>query len=217
MTAAATTIRREPLAALVGIGVRMNVLRSTEKLHAFLIDEAAGLLGARRVLLVLDGPAGFELAGARVRRGEDRQTLLQAVTPWLEEARRTRSARLRHGPDGAAATDQRSCLIAPLVAQDELLGCLYADVDGAFGRFDAADRDLLALLAAQAAVALASARFTASLQAEVSERAAEARSAQAQADRRASELSVIHGIQQGAAEALGFQAIVDRVGDRLRE
>ena len=58
MTAAATTIRREPLAALVGIGVRMNVLRSTEKLHAFLIDEAAGLLGARRVLLVLDGTTG---------------------------------------------------------------------------------------------------------------------------------------------------------------
>ena len=60
-------------------------------------------------------------------------------------------------------------------------------------------------------------RASASLEAEVAERAAEARSAQAQADRRASELSVIHEIQRGAAEALSFQAVVDRVGDRLRE
>ena len=55
------------------------------------------------------------------------------------------------------------------------------------------------------------------LEAEAAERAAEARSARAQADRRASELAVIHGIQRGAAEKLSFQAIVDRVGDKLRE
>ncbi|HEX7441207.1 MAG TPA: GAF domain-containing protein [Caldimonas sp.] len=208
---------RPPLERLLDIGLRMNALRRADKLPAFLIDEAAALTGARRVLLVLDSPAGFELAGGRLPRGENRQTLLRAVTPWLHEARRTRSASLRHGPEGAAAIDQRSCLIAPLIASDEWLGYLYADVDGAFGRFDDADRDLLALLAGQAAVALAHMRFTARLEAEVAERTAEARSARAQADRRAGELAVIHGIQRGAAEKLSFQAIVDRVGDKLRE
>jgi signal transduction histidine kinase/CheY-like chemotaxis protein/putative methionine-R-sulfoxide reductase with GAF domain len=206
-----------PLERLLDVGLRMSALRGTGQLHAFLVDEAALLLGARRVLLVLETRAGFELAGARLPRGEDKQTLLRAVTPWFEEAHRTHSARLRHGPDGAAAVDQRSCLVAPLIAQGELLGHLYADVDGASGRFDDADRSLLATLAAQAAVALANARFIARLEAEVAEQAAEARSAQAQAERRTSELSVIHGIQQDVARELSFQAIVDHVGDKLRE
>jgi len=208
---------RPPLERLLGIGLRLNALRSAAELHSFLVDAAAELSGATRVLLALGGRAGFEVAATRLPRGEDAQTLLQAVTPWLEAARRARSASLRHGPKGVAATDQRSCLIAPLIAPGGLLGCLYADIDGAFGRFGAADRDLLALLAAQGAVALANLHARERLEAEVAERAAEARSAQAQADRRASELSLIRGIQQGTAEALSFQAIVDRVGDKLRE
>jgi hypothetical protein len=35
---------------------------------------------------------------------------------------------LRHGPAGVPAVDQRSCLVAPLVAQNALLGCVYADL-----------------------------------------------------------------------------------------
>jgi signal transduction histidine kinase/DNA-binding response OmpR family regulator/putative methionine-R-sulfoxide reductase with GAF domain len=208
---------RPPLERLLETSLRMNALRSTAELHALLVEEAAALTGAGRVLLVLNVPAGFALAGARVQRGEAGQALLQAVTPWLDEARRTRSASLRHGPDGAAARDQRSCLIAPLLTGQDLLGYLYADVDGALARFGDADRQLLALLAAQAAVALTNARGSERLEAEAAERAAAARSAQAQADRRASELAVIHAIQRGSAEALSFRAVVDRVGDKLRE
>ena len=39
----------------------------------------------------------------------------------------------------------------------------------------------------------------------------------AELERRESELSVINGIQQGMAAALGFQATIDLVGDKLRE
>ena len=53
--------------------------------------------------------------------------------------------RLRHGPEHAAPAEQRSCLVAPLVAQNRLLGFLYADIEGAFGRFHDTDRDLLAI------------------------------------------------------------------------
>ena len=139
------------------------------------------------------------------------------VTPWLDEAASTREPRLRHGPEGAAEEEQRSCLVAPLVAQGELLGWLYADIEGAFGRFHDADRDLLAMLAALAAVALANLRFAGGLEAQVAERTAEARSAQADAEQRAAELALINGIQQGMARSLDFQAIVDLVGDKLRE
>jgi signal transduction histidine kinase/CheY-like chemotaxis protein/putative methionine-R-sulfoxide reductase with GAF domain len=123
----------------------------------FLIDEAER--SAQRVLLVLETPVGWQAAGSRLPPGEDEQALLTAVRPWLDESRRTRRARLRHGPEGAKAADQRSCLVAPLIAEGELLGCLYADIDGARGRYAAADRDQLARLADRAALALANARL----------------------------------------------------------
>ena len=213
----ADTQLREPFERLVDTGLRLNELRSAEALHGFLVEELAELSGAERVLLVLDGADGLSVAGAQLPAGEQAQTLLQAVTPWLVEARRTRVVSLRFGPDGADPLDQRSCLLAPLVAQQELLGFLYCDIDGAFGRFHDGDRDLLAMLASQAAVALANLRLAASLEAKVVERTAEARAAQAQAEQRAGELAVINSIQQGVAAELSFQGIVDLVGDKLRE
>ena len=68
--------------------------------------------------------------------------------------RRTRAVTLTHGPESASELDQRSRIIAPLIAQRQLLGYLYVDIDGAFGRFRESDRDLLGMLASQAAVAL---------------------------------------------------------------
>ena len=109
---------------------------------------------------------------------------------------------LRHGPEGADPIDQRSCLIAPLIAQHELLGYLYADIEGAVGRFDDADRDLLGMLASQAAVALANIRLSEGLERKVDERAAE--------------LAVINSIQQGMAGSLDFRGIIELVGDKLR-
>jgi GAF domain-containing protein len=120
-----------------------------------LVDEAARLLGAQRVLLVLDSEAGLRSAGARLPPAEDAAVLLCAVTPWLAETRHSRKPSLRHGPEGAEPAHQRSCLIAPLLVQRELLGYLYADIEGRLGRFDRVHRDLLAALARQAAAALA--------------------------------------------------------------
>ncbi len=144
------------------------------------VEEARALLGARRVLLVLQThSAPQRIAGAHLPKGERAEALLQAVTPWLMEARETQSGRLRHGPDGAAAIHQRSCLVAPLVAPQGLLGWLYADIEGRHGRFEAADLALLAMLASQATAALAHLRSEAALQREVEQRTAEAKATQA--------------------------------------
>ncbi|MFZ2653172.1 MAG: GAF domain-containing protein, partial [Burkholderiaceae bacterium] len=207
----------EPFERLVDTGVRLNELRSATELHEFLIDEAIELTGAERVLLVLEERGEFVLAGSLVPPGETAQELLRRVTPWLAQMRRTRAVSLRHGPDGAPAIDQRSCLIAPLIAQHELLAYLYADIEGAFGRFGGVDRDLIALLANQAAVALADLRWAQGLEAKVAERTAELRASNALIEQRASELAIINSIQQGMAAELDFQAIVDLVGDKLRE
>ncbi len=200
----------DSVARLVDAGLRLNELRSADELVDFLVDEATELSGAQRVLVVLDRAGELRIAGSLVPHEESDADVLRAITPWLEEARSTRAVRLRHGPEGVDAIDQRSCLVAPLVSQGELLGFLYCDMDGAFGRFGDNDRDLLAMLASQAATALANLRFSEGLERKVAERTAEV-------EQRASELALINSIQQGIAESLSFQAIVDLVGDKLRE
>jgi GAF domain-containing protein len=131
--------------------MRLNELHSVAELQEFLIDEVTELSGAERVLLVLEGADAPVIGGALLPKGEDADALLRTVTPWLDEAHRVRSVSLRHMPQGASALDQRSCLIAPLIAQQRLLGVLYLDIDGAFGRFRHRPRSDRGMLAAQAA------------------------------------------------------------------
>jgi len=210
----ADTNLREPVERLVYSGLRLYELGSESELHEFLIDEATELSGAQRVLLVLDTDDGLRIVGSMLPHGEDAAGLLSAIGPWLAETRRTRAVSLRHGPDGAEPAAQRSCLIAPLIAppiaEGEPIGYLYADIEGAVGRFREADRALLAMLASQASVALANIRFREGLERKVAERTAEL-------EQRADELTLINSIQQGMAARLEFQAIINLVGDKLRE
>ncbi len=208
---------REPFERLVETGLRLNELRSADELHEFLIDEATELSGAERVLFVLETPEGLRLAGSLVPRGEDGNELLRVSTPALTDVRRTRAARLAHVPDGASELEQRSRVIAPLIAQRQLLGYLYADLDGAFGRFRESDRDLLGMLASQAAVALDNAQWSQGLEQKVAQRTGELEASNALLEQRANELAIINSIQEGMAAELNFQAIVDLVGDKLRE
>ncbi|MEO6407813.1 MAG: GAF domain-containing protein, partial [Burkholderiaceae bacterium] len=208
---------REPVERLVDTGLRLNALRAEGELHEFLIEEVAELVGAQRVLLVLEQPDARRLAGSVVSTGEHAQPLLDSIQPWLDEARSLRVTTLRHGPDGSEVIDQRSSVVAPLIAQQELIGYLYCDLNGAFGRFHDTDRDLLAMLASQAAVALANLRWAQGLEVKVTERTAELAASNARTEQRAAELSIINSIQQGIAGSLDFQGIVDLVGDKLRQ
>ena len=158
------TVPGELVRPLTDASLRLHALRDSDALYTSLIDEAAQLSGAQRVLLVLIAADGLRIAGALVPQDEDAPALLRAITPWLSEASRTHAASLRHGPEDADPIDQRSCLIAPLIAQHELLGYLYADIEGTGGRFDGADRDFLGMLASQAAAALANIRVSEELE-----------------------------------------------------
>lgn len=208
---------RDLFQRMVDTGLRLNEMRSADELTEFLVDEITELLGAQRVMLVLEAPEGLLVAGALLPHREETSALLQAITPWLLEARSTRTFSLRHGPEGVDSIDQRSCLVAPLVAQNQVLGYLYADLAGDYGRFTAADRDLLGMLAAQGGVALANARRGEELEAQVAQRTAELQASNAGSEQRAAELAVINSIQQGIAGSLDFQGIVNLVGDKLRE
>jgi len=174
---------------LADAALQFGAARSLDQLQDSVLAMAVRVSGARRVLLLLETEPGLSACGSRLPRGEDVGELERAIAPWLTEARRSRAARLRQGPDGAAAIDQRSCMLAPLLAGGELLGLLYADVEGRIGRFSDTDADLLTLLAAQAGVALANLRTRDALQ----QRIAEAVNAREQQSATAEVLKLISG------------------------
>ncbi|SFN14028.1 response regulator [Variovorax sp. OV329] len=143
---------------LIDAALRLAGLHDAGQVCAVLVDEVVSQLGAQRAMLVLETADGPHAAGARLPPGESAVALLEAITPWLDEARRAQMPRLRHGPAGAPPASQRSCLVAPLVGHGELLGHLYADVEGHLGRYEASHLDGLAALARLGAAALAGAR-----------------------------------------------------------
>ncbi|MEJ8853377.1 GAF domain-containing protein [Variovorax robiniae] len=197
-------------ARLVESGLRLSASGSEGEWREALLDEAVTLIGAQRVLLVLECKDSLHIAGSKLPDGEEAATLLAAIEPWLTTTRRTRKPSLRHGPEGAAPIDQRSCLIAPLAVKGDLQGHLYADIEGPLGRFDNTHRDALVLLARQASTALANIR-----QKETQEHKL-AKGADRLAQH-AGELALIHSIQQGVAARMPFQDIINLTGDKLRE
>ncbi|MDX1418048.1 MAG: GAF domain-containing protein, partial [Candidatus Promineifilaceae bacterium] len=199
---------REPFQRLVDTGLRLNALNSEVELHEFLIDEATEIIGAERVLLILDNENGRLLAGAQMPPGEEAQLLLDSIAGLLEHVRKTRSVALESAESPRSPTPSR--ISAPLIAQNKILGYLYADMDARYGSFDQTDADMLGMLAAQGAVALANARLLDGLEEEVRQRTAELNA-------RVDELQIINSVQQGLATEMDFQAIVDLVGDKLRK
>jgi signal transduction histidine kinase/CheY-like chemotaxis protein/tetratricopeptide (TPR) repeat protein len=208
---------REPFERLVDTGLRLNELRSVGEIEEFLIEETSDLIGAERVLLVMEEGGSLRLAGSLMPRGADAQAALREAAPALDEARRARAASLVHEPPDVDELEQRSRLVAPLLVHGKVLGLLCADIDGIFGRFRDADRDLLAMLGSQAAVALDNARQAEGLEQEVAQRTRELQASNALLEQRAGELAIINSVQQALAAQLSLQGIYDVVGDKLRE
>jgi GAF domain-containing protein/CheY-like chemotaxis protein len=208
---------RAPFERLVDTGMRLNELRSVAEMHEFLVDEVTELSGAERVLLVREHDGSREVVGAQLPPGEDAASWLRRIIPSLDQAERARSAGLYHQPENADELDQRSSLVAPLVAQKRVIGYLYADIDGAFGRFHDTDRDLLGMLATQAAVALDNAQWAQGLEAKVAERTAELEASHARTEQRNAELGIINAVQKALAGELSIQSVYDAVGGQLRD
>ena len=96
----AHTQLREPFERLVDTGVRLNQLHSAAELHEFLVEEATELSGAERVLLVLAD--GDELRHRRLAAaaGRGRRGAAAGHPPWLDEARHTRAGAPAPRPRG---------------------------------------------------------------------------------------------------------------------
>src|SRR5439155_9592684 len=134
--------------------------------------------------------------------------------PWSEVLRTRQPVVVRDRADaavlGASALpgtdDSQSAVFVPILGSDRVLGLIVLenyDKEDAFGE---AEVRLLSTVAASMGVALENARLFDETQRLLKE-----------TEQRAAELAIINSIQQGLASELGFQSIIDLVGDKLRE
>ena len=202
---------REPFQRLADTGLRLNALHDLAGIRTFLVEEATELSGAERVLLILEKDGKYEvvesafpylLGGGGDR---DKEKLLRSVEPYLKQARLTRTADLI-----LPKKTGLSRIVAPLIAQNQVTGYLYVDMDSLYGTFNETDRDMLGMLANQAAVALDNAQWTQGLEQKVQERT------EALNDR-VNELAILNSVGDAMAKTLDVKTVSRIVGDKVAE
>ncbi len=206
---------QDQLRRMIDISLRLNARREAGDLARFVVDQVVELTGAEGAILYRVDEVGQRSVAAEFAVGPAHPSA--DVASLLDVVLLRRQAVLRHVPPDSPELEQLSQLCAPLVAAGRLLGLLYADMAGTFGRFTDRDRDLLSVLANQAAVALENAAWAESLERRVDERTGELRAANQGLEQRTAELAIINSVQQGLAVQLDMVAIYDLVGDKIRD
>src|SRR5215831_6378031 len=132
------------------------------------------------------------------------ETMIKDRRPWIFN---TAADYERAGQSPIAGTDQSKSLIAvPIVSGDRVLGLINLENYERENAYGEAELRLLTTIAASLGTALENARLFDETQHLLKVTA-----------QRAAELEVINSIQRGITEKLDFQAIIDMVGDKLRE
>lgn len=148
----------------------INALVPVGPLLERILDRVLSLMQAERGFIVLAGEGGeLEFAAARDSAGRSLAQAEFAVSrSVLDEVVRTGRPVLSSdaradsrfvSKQSVLLLDLRSVLVAPLIAREEVLGALYVDNSQRAGAFGERERELLALFAAQAAVAVENARL----------------------------------------------------------
>jgi signal transduction histidine kinase/CheY-like chemotaxis protein len=106
----------------------------------------------------------------------------------------------------AGSIQSKSLVSVPIISNDHVLGDISLENYERENAFGKAELRLLTTIAASLGAALENAHLFAETQRLLKE-----------TEQRNSELQIINSIQQGLAAKLDFQAIVDMVGDKLRE
>jgi signal transduction histidine kinase/DNA-binding response OmpR family regulator/tetratricopeptide (TPR) repeat protein/nitrate/nitrite-specific signal transduction histidine kinase len=213
---------------LLKVGVRLNAERDPSCLPEEIMEEVDELTGAERIALILVDEQGkrkliktllprpfFTLVTGEIETPPDQEAFLAEIEPWVEEAIFARQGFIRQlNPDGKL-TEQRSVLATPLISHGRLVGMIYCDLRGCFGRFDPEDLNLLGVLANQSAVALENADWSATLEKKVTDRTVKLKQSNDHLEQRTAELTIINRVQEGLVKQLDFQAIIDLVGDEI--
>ncbi len=119
----------------------------------------------------------------------------------------SRAAMEKTGIKVVPGTDQSfSMLEVPIIGSDRVIGAIITEDYERENAYGESEIRLLQTIASSMGVALENARLFSETERLLTE-----------TEQRASELAVINSIQQGLAVELNFQAIVDLVGDKLKE
>ncbi len=217
---------REPFQRLTEISLELNTLHSLQEIRTFLVEEATELSGGERVMLILEKRSDdsalapfrvsrpdsatevastLNVAESLLPRGEDAGKVLRSLSKHLAKARLTRTVQLIQ-PKKAGL----SRIIAPLIAQNQLLGYLYVDMASTYGIFDETDRDMLGMLANHGAVALENAGLLAGLEQKVEERTE-------QLNQRVDELAILNSVGEAMAKTLDVNTVARIVGDKVQQ
>ncbi|HSL31384.1 MAG TPA: GAF domain-containing protein [Anaerolineales bacterium] len=195
---------REPFKRLAESSLRLNALRSLDELQTFLVEEATELSGGERVILIREQDGNLKVAESFLPRGEKPEKVFASIKRHIGSARTSRAVQL--------ITPKKSGLsriIAPLIAQNQILGYLYVDMDSLYGIFDETDRDMLGMLANQAAIALENAGLLESLEQKVKERTEELNA-------RVDELAILNSVGEAMAKTLDVKTVARIVGDKIQ-
>jgi GAF domain-containing protein len=210
-----------PFKRMLDVSVRMNENRNPDELMDFILDEVGELCGAERTALALldkDNRLQWFTRGIEDSELPEVQTqaegMLAAVNSAPHPILEVRQAAQDGEPEISTSWSR---MAIPLITRARLIGIVYADNRLIFGRFTQTDLDLMSVFASQAATAVENARWSQTLEQRVAERTVELEESNSSLQQRIHELAMINAIQQGLANELDFQAIVDLVGDRLRD
>jgi signal transduction histidine kinase len=214
---------KDQLTRLLDIGIRLNARRPPAEVPRFIMDEVVELSGAERALLILKDDAGEQnvvearFSGPVEGIEEETESVLQEFGAIVAEAEERRQAIIWHNNNHAFDREQRSVLCVPLIAQENVLGLIYADLSGMYGRFTTQDRDLLVVLANQAAVAVENAEWARTLEHRVDERTADLLNANITLEQRAAELATVNTVSQALVSEPKLDALIALIGEQMRQ
>src|SRR6185436_9070056 len=193
------------------------------EIQTFLVEEATELSGGERVMLILEKNGTREVmesilplpsyqSGKGYEAAEDPQRVLRGIGKYLDRARLTRTVQLIGGKgSGDKVSNPRtlSLTLCPIIAQNQILGYVYVDMDSLYGTFDETDRNMLSMLANQAAVALDNAQWAQGLEQKVEERTE-------QLNQRVDELAILNSVGEAMAKTLDVKTVTKIVGDKVQ-
>jgi signal transduction histidine kinase/DNA-binding response OmpR family regulator len=211
---------QETFKRLVDIGTRMNTLRDPSRLVRFVMNEILELTGAEQAaLFLIENEQALDFgqpAASYLLPGNPLDSFVHRIHAILETVASKGLPILQYHPSESPPVDQLSVLCVPMVSSGHVIGLIYAELSGIYGRFSEQDLDLLSAFANQSAVAIENANWSQILEERVEERTQQLQEANAIYEQRNAELETINTVSRELAGELSIESLIRLIGEQIR-